>query len=106
MYGSLFQRLEPISWAACSTRRQDQAGKLGSLEKPKKLASKVFSSPQIGFEPMTNRLTVERSTTELLRNITRNFVTFIIPKKFSSFQLQLQQQKGYQEDRTIDPQEK
>ncbi len=25
-------------------------------------------SPQIGFEPMTNRLTVERSTTELLRN--------------------------------------
>ena len=55
---------------------------------------------------MTNRLTVERSTTELLRNITRNFVTFIIPKKFSSFQLQLQQQKGYQEDSTIDPQEK
>ena len=28
-----------------------------------------FLSPQIGFEPMTNRLTVERSTTELLRNI-------------------------------------
>lgn len=26
------------------------------------------SSPQIGFEPTTNRLTADRSTTELLRN--------------------------------------
>ena len=26
-------------------------------------------SPQVGFEPTTNRLTVERSTTELLRNL-------------------------------------
>ena len=35
---------------------------------------------------MTNRLTVERSTTELLRNMIRNFVRFIIAKKKLSFQ--------------------
>ena len=45
-------------------------------------------SPQIGFEPMTNRLTVERSTTELLRNIILNFFHFIIAKNFKSFQQQ------------------
>ena len=43
-------------------------------------------SPQIGFEPMTNRLTVERSTTELLRNIILKFFNFIIAKNFESFQ--------------------
>lgn len=26
-------------------------------------------SPQVGFEPTTNRLTADRSTTELLRNV-------------------------------------
>jgi hypothetical protein len=26
-------------------------------------------SPQVGFEPTTNRLTVDRSATELLRNL-------------------------------------
>ena len=34
---------------------------------------------------MTNRLTVERSTTELLRNMIRNFVRFIIAKKKIKF---------------------
>ncbi|KVH98711.1 Maturase MatK, N-terminal domain-containing protein, partial [Cynara cardunculus var. scolymus] len=28
----------------------------------------IFKSPQVGFEPTTNRLTADRSTTELLRN--------------------------------------
>ena len=27
----------------------------------------LFKTPQVGFEPTTNRLTVDRSTTELLR---------------------------------------
>jgi len=36
---------------------------------------------------MTNRLTVERSTTELLRNIIMNYANFIIAKKSYSFQL-------------------
>ena len=35
---------------------------------------------------MTNRLTVERSTTELLRNIILKFFNFIIAKNFESFQ--------------------
>ncbi len=29
--------------------------------------TKLFKTPQVGFEPTTNRLTAERSTTELLR---------------------------------------
>jgi hypothetical protein len=29
---------------------------------------KENKSPQVGFEPTTNRLTVDRSATELLRN--------------------------------------
>lgn len=33
-----------------------------------KCLKKKKSSPQIGFEPTTNRLTADRSTTELLRN--------------------------------------
>ncbi|KAL8197941.1 hypothetical protein R6Q57_030061 [Mikania cordata] len=28
----------------------------------------ILKSPQVGFEPTTNRLTADRSTTELLRN--------------------------------------
>ena len=28
----------------------------------------LTKTPQVGFEPTTNRLTVDRSTTELLRN--------------------------------------
>ena len=28
-------------------------------------------TPQVGFEPTTNRLTADRSTTELLRNISK-----------------------------------
>ena len=35
---------------------------------------------------MTNRLTVERSTTELLRNMIVNEIKFIITKFFYSFQ--------------------
>ena len=31
------------------------------------IAYKSFSTPQVGFEPTTNRLTVDRSATELLR---------------------------------------
>ena len=31
----------------------------------------IIESPQVGFEPTTTRLTVERSTTELLRNSSR-----------------------------------
>ena len=30
--------------------------------------SEWIKSPQVGFEPTTNRLTADRSTTELLRN--------------------------------------
>ncbi len=31
----------------------------------------MLSAPRVGFEPTTNRLTVDRSTTELPRNVTR-----------------------------------
>lgn len=31
--------------------------------------SEWIKSPQVGFEPTTNQLTADRSTTELLRNI-------------------------------------
>ncbi len=35
-----------------------------------------FDSPQVGFEPTTNQLTVDQSTTELLRNNAKNFVLY------------------------------
>jgi hypothetical protein len=34
--------------------------------------SESFLSPQVGFEPTTNRLTADRSTPELLRNLILN----------------------------------
>jgi hypothetical protein len=32
------------------------------------MPSLLLKTPQVGFEPTTNRLTADRSTTELLRN--------------------------------------
>ncbi len=37
---------------------------------------KKDGSPQVGFEPTTNRLTADRSTTELLRNNAESFILY------------------------------
>nr|GFA87013.1 putative ribonuclease H-like domain-containing protein [Tanacetum cinerariifolium] len=39
----------------------------------------IFKSPQVGFEPTTNRLTADLSTTELLRNNGRFYLIDFIP---------------------------
>lgn len=47
------------------------SNQLAMEAKQKKL--EIKKSPQVGFEPTTNRLTADRSTTELLKNLCLNF---------------------------------
>ncbi len=60
------------------------------------LFSWIFLTPQVGFEPTTNRLTADRSTTELLRiansytNGTREQLASILPNFFDNFSIDAQ----------------
>ncbi len=44
---------------------------------------KKYGSPQVGLEPTTNRLTADRSTTELLRNNVESSISYTFKDSFS-----------------------
>lgn len=52
---------------------------------------KKYRSPQVGFEPTTNRLTADRSTTELLRNNIESSISYIF-KDFCSLNRSIMQE--------------
>ena len=65
-----------LSLISCTFTRQLPSLKMARLWQfyNKTLNLNKFKSPQVGLEPTTNRLTVDRSTTELLRIVkTSNF---------------------------------
>lgn len=54
-------------------------------------SSKKDRSPQVGFEPTTNRLTADRSTTELLRNNIKSSISYTF-KDFCSLNRSIMQE--------------
>jgi hypothetical protein len=52
---------------------------------------KKYRSPQVGFEPTTNRLTADRSTTELLRNNVESSILYTF-KDFCSLNRSIMQE--------------
>lgn len=47
------------------------------------IKAKKYRSPQVGFEPTTNRLTADRSTTELLRNNIKSSISYTFKEFYS-----------------------
>ena len=54
-------------------KRSRYESKLQPIGDGSKAKLEIKKSPQVGFEPTTNRLTADRSTTELLKNLCLNF---------------------------------
>ena len=57
--------LRILNWIVVNSPRAMEQRSIPDLHR---VLTVIFKSPQVGFEPTTNRLTADRSTTELLRN--------------------------------------
>ena len=62
-----------------------------NIKTSKQEVLKKYGSPQVGLEPTTNRLTADRSTTELLRNNIKSSISYTF-KAFCSLNRSIMQE--------------